>query len=75
MFFYDWSVSPGSTESSLAVIGLTLLVVPSDLVVQLRLVKQGITILSSLFLQEVGTIFVVKCEEKYEGSDGMVPVC
>jgi len=52
-----------------------LLVVPSDLVVQLRLVKQGITILSSLFLQEVGTIFVVKCEEKYEGSDGMVPVC
>ena len=68
-------VSPGSTESWLAVMGLTLLLIPADLMVQLKLVKQGITILNSLFLHEVGTIFLVKCQEKYEGSDWKVPVC
>lgn len=54
------SVSPGSTEGWLAVIGLTLLLIPTDLMVQMGVVKQGITILNSSFLHEVGTIFLVK---------------
>jgi hypothetical protein len=73
--FMIWSVSPGSAESWLAIIGLTLLLIPADLMVQLRLVKQGITILSSLFLHEVGTFFLVKCQEEHKGSGGKVPVC
>jgi hypothetical protein len=51
----------GSTEGWLAVIGLTLLLIPTDLMVQMGVVKQDLTILNSLFLHEVATIFLVKC--------------